>query len=328
MCRRGLVSIALVLLLGGAARGDGPSLERVSLTVGVALDSPFMLPFHLAAERTARDENLELRVVSFGGGPRAAAALAAGSIDIAVLSLSTVVNLVGSDHAVKGFYTVSSRPAYEWFARAGVRTWSDLHGRSVAVSTLGSITDILTREVLRRHGIEPGRDVTVVGLGEQRIALAALRAGRVDAAVLLPPSTWTAEAEGFTRLGTQAGVFGDAWPRDVLSAREGFLRERPQAVRALLRAVVRAIRVARDGPAAIDLLERHFKYERPIAERARAEVMMGANERGGLPSRAMPLFWTVLTSAGEVSGPMPEARFFDARFVDTFDAWAPPAAPR
>jgi len=59
----------------------------------------------------------------------------------------------------------------------------------------------------------------------------------------------------------------------------------------------------------------------PLTQEEARRILGG---RLALPARAMPLFWTVLTSAGEVSGPMPEAWFFDSRFVDTFDTWVPP----
>ena len=37
----------------------------------------------------------------------------------------------------------------------------------------------------------------------------------------------------------------------------------------------------------------------------------------------MPVFWEIAVAAGEVTEPWPESRFFDRRFVDTFDEWAP-----
>jgi hypothetical protein len=44
---------------------------------------------------------------------------------------------------------------------------------------------------------------------------------------------------------------------------------------------------------------------------------------GWRPSWRASRAWSILTAVGEVPGPMPEARFFDPRFVATFDLWAP-----
>jgi NitT/TauT family transport system substrate-binding protein len=324
--RRVWAAWLVLSLLGGAAspwiRDAAAQPKRI--TVGLSLDSPFMLPFYLADERTAREEGLDLEVVSLGGGPRVAAAVASGSIDVGVIALSTLVNLVLAGQPVKGFYAVNARAAYEWFGREPVRAWGDLRGKSVGVTTLGSATELLTRHVLRRHGLEPGRDVTLLAVGEQRTALAAVRTGRVDAAILTAPATWIAAGEGFTRLGTQADEIGPVWPRVILAAREEFLTRDEKVVHALLRAVVRGIRLARaDRGAAVDLMVGRLKYERPVAERGYQEVVAATDERGALPTHGLPLFWSILAGAGEVPGPMPEARFFDPRFVDTFDAWAP-----
>jgi NitT/TauT family transport system substrate-binding protein len=329
-----LVALTLMGLLAGltlvAARAEatGP-LEKSEVIVAIAAPSATYLPTYLALEETARAEGLTLRLAMIGGGPQTAAALASGSVDVAVTALNIVVNMISAGQLVKVFYAASSQAEFEWFARDPAKRWQDLQGKTVAVSAPGSLTDGLTRRVLSKHGVRPGVSVALVSSGATATRFAALKAGRVDAAILLPPFTWSAEAQGFTRLGTQASEIAPTWPRTVFAARERFLADHPATVRALLRAHVRALRLGRANPElAIKLLGKHVRDEVQYHERAYREVMPAFDERGRLPAATMPLFWELAIEAGEVTEAWPESRFLDSRFIDSFEAWAPdPARP-
>jgi NitT/TauT family transport system substrate-binding protein len=275
-------------------------------------------------DETARPEGLTIKLVLIGGGPQTAAALASGSVDVVVTALNIVVNMISAGHAVRAFYGAGSHAELEWFARPGIRSWSDLRDKTVAVSGPGSLTDLLTRRVLVKHRLTPGSNVALVSSGASEPRYTALKAGRVDAAVLLPPQTWAAEGEGFVRLGTQAEEIGGTWPRAVFAAKQSFITENPATVRALLQAYVRALRLARADPElAIRSLARHVKDDAQYHGRAYRDAMAGFDERGRLPAAAMPAFWETSIAGGEVSEAWAESRFLDRRFIDSFDGWAP-----
>lgn len=297
--------------------------EKMSLKLGLAAGSVASLPIYLAVEHTFQDDGLTVEVVSFPGGARAAQALASDSTDIAAIAPNNLINLINAGQRAKGFYAGSNQAEIEWFARPEIKGWAELKGRSVGISSFGSLSDFITRYVLRKHGLEPERDVQLVQAGELATLLSALQAGKVDASILSAPFNWQAEAEGLTRLGTQATEVGPEWPRNVFVAKERFLDEHPNTVRALLRAHVKAIRLARsDREAAVQVIMKALKYERQAAERAYDDIIAGFDERGRLPAGAMPLFWEIAVAAGEVTEPWPESRFLDRRFVDSFDEWA------
>lgn len=310
---------AAALLWAGPASG-----QPVVLTVGAPGASLPFLTLHVAAEHTAAAEGLTVRVVTFDGPAAVATAVASGSVDVGALSLNTVLGVIGAGHPVRVFWAVAIRSDLEWFGRGLVRTWGDLRGRSIGVGTPGSTIDVLTRHVLRRQGLEPGRDVQVVTGGSSRSRLAALRAGRLDATLLAPPLSWEAEAAGFARLGDLRTTVSETWPEIVLAARRPLLDEREAAVRALVRACVRAtrwVRAHRDETMALMVGRLGFLPQH--AARGYEEALAGLHERGALPADGMRAFWDVAVAAGEVDAPWPEARFFDRRFVDAFEAWAP-----
>ena len=298
--------------------------EKKDLVVAIAAPGSSYLPIYLMADETARPEGLTLKVAYIGGGPQTAAALASDSIDVAVTALNIVVSMISAGHGVRMFYSAGSHAELEWFARPAIRSWPELRGKTIAVSGPGSLTDLLTRRALVKHGLSPGSDVALLSSGASQPRYTALKAGRVDAAVLLPPQTWTAESDGFTRLGTQVTEIAGTWPRAVFAAKESFIAGNPATIRGLLRAYVHAVRLARANPeVAIRSLGRHVRDDAQYHERAYRDALAGFDERGRLPAAAMPVFWETSIAAGEVSEAWAESRFLDRRFIDSFDDWAP-----
>lgn len=298
--------------------------EKTSLKVGVPIHYSGWLSIYLAAERTLPEEGLHVELQSFNGEAGLAQALASDSVDIALASLEILIRLINGGGQVKAFYAGLGAPGFEWFAQPGLRSWAELKGRTIGISQHGTLTDSLTRVALGKHGLEPERDVQIQQVGVGPSLFTALKARTVDAAILPEPFKWQAEGEGFARLGAQSTEVAEDWPGSLFIAKERFLADHSNTVHTLLRAHVKAIRLAKtDREAAVQTLMSILKYERPYAERAHAESIAGLDERGMLPVKGMPTFWEITMASGDVTEPWPEARFLDRRFIDTFDDWAP-----
>jgi NitT/TauT family transport system substrate-binding protein len=315
-------------LLGrvGDAQPVGGGLETRTVRIGLVVPAASFLPIYLLAERALGDEGLTVEIVTLRGASTLSQALVSGAVDVGVAGLGQLVTMINAGHAVRTFFYAGVMHAeYEWFANPGIRTWADVRGKRIGITTLGSLTHWFTRHALRRHGLHPERDAQFVQVGGSPTAFQALRADRVDVAILAPPFRWQAAAEGFRKLGDEASEIGDEWPRNTYMAKQGFLDAHPRTVRALLRAHVRAIRAVRaDRELAVRTLMQALKYEREYAERAYDEVVGNLNERGTLPAKGVQVFFELARVEGEVTEPWPEARFLDRRFIDTFEQWAPP----
>jgi NitT/TauT family transport system substrate-binding protein len=312
-------ALAAGLLLAVA----GPVAAGTPLLVGLSGAAIYRLPLYAATPELFAAEGLDVTLVSFGGGAQVAAALAAGSVDVGAMGLEATLAAIQAGQALRVFYAPSNAPDGIWFARPGIAGWSDLRGGTLGIAGYGSLADLLSRHALRRQGLEPGRDVQLRPLGAPATRLLALRAGRVDATLLYPPQTYAAQAAGLTRLGSMRDLV-PAWPATVLVTRERTLAERTEALEALLRGYVRALRLVRqDRERGVHTVSTRLEFSRVDAERAYDEVIDAFDERGRLPAAAMPAYWQVLVAAGEVGEPWPEARFFDRRLVDRFEAWAP-----
>jgi NitT/TauT family transport system substrate-binding protein len=298
----------------------GP-LEKPRLTLGIPLDAASFTPVYVAAARTWKPQGLDIELISFRGDAEVAQALAGDSVDISLQSLDGLINLINAGQPVRGFYAGFYQSDFAWFAQPRIKQWQELKGGSAGVSTYGSLTDALTRTMLKRNGLVPEKDVAIVQSGTTASMLQALKAGRLALAILSPPFKWMAQEAGFTQLGTQTEI-APQWPKHAFLAKTRLIDDNPNTLRAFLRAHVAALRLARAAPAlTVDILVERLKWSRAYAERAYAETMPAYDERGSLPDAHMEVFWSIEIAGGTVTEAWPDGRLMDQRFIRTFDDW-------
>src|ERR1700682_3787331 len=215
----------------GAAPGK---IEKPKLTLGLAVPAASFLPVYVAAARTWKEQGLAVEIVSCRGDSEVSQAMAGGSLDLSLQSFDGLINLINSNQPVKGFYAGFHQADFAWLAQASVKTWSDLKGGTIGVSTFGSLTDQLTRYVLRKHGLKPETDVSIMQAGPSATSIQLLRSGRLLAAIQSAPTKWVAEDLGLTVLGTQEKEIAPQWPKHAFVARAKFLDDFPETVRAFL----------------------------------------------------------------------------------------------
>lgn len=92
------------------------------------------------------------------------------------------------------------RPPFTVNAKSGIKSYQDLVGKSVAVSTPTDSTTVVTKFAFKKLGLPLDKiDMNPVGGTAER--LAGLEKGAVDATAMLPPLNFKAESNGFHRIG-------------------------------------------------------------------------------------------------------------------------------
>ncbi len=297
------------------------AIEKPRLTMGLSLDAASFTNVYVAAKRTWKAQGLDIELTSFRGDAEVSQALAGNSIDFSMQSLDGLINLINAGQPMKAFYAGFYMSDFAWYTQPQVKTWADLKGLTAGVSTYGSLTDQLTRYILRKNGLQPEKDVQIVQVGATTSAMQALRAGRLGLAILSPPFKWMAAEAGFHQLGVQTDI-APQWPKHVFVTRSKFMDENPNTLRAFLRAHVTALRMMRaDKPMTVGIMVDRLKWSKPYAERAYEEVMPAYNERGTLPDANMDVFWSIQKLGGTVTEAWPDSKVLDDRFIRTFDQW-------
>jgi NitT/TauT family transport system substrate-binding protein len=325
LSRRGFVQAGMVVLAARRAAAAAGKIEQRKLTLGLAVPAASFLPVYVAAARTWKEQGLGIEIVSFRGDAEVSQAMAGGSLDLSLQSFDGLINLINADQPVRGFYAGFHQADFAWLAQPAVKAWGDLKGGTIGVSTFGSLTDQLTRFVLRKHGLKPETDVQIMQAGPSATSIQLLRSGRLLAAIQSAPTKWVAQDLGLTVLGTQENEIAPQWPKHTFVARAKFIEDNPETLRAFLRAHVAAIRLARDDRAlAVKVLVDQVKYQPSYAARAYDENLSAFDERGRMPEeKYMDIFWSILIAARTVKEPWPASRLMDDRFIATFAQWAP-----
>jgi len=299
--------------------------EKTKLTAAIPVDAASFLPIYLAAARTWKEQGLDVELTAFRGDAEASQALAGGSIDFSIQSADGLINVINAGQPVIGFYAGFHQSDYAWLAQPSIKSWNDLKGKTAGVSTFGSATDQLTRYALERHGLVPEKDVQIVQAGPPASIAQALKANRLAIGILAPPMNWMVADAGFNMLGSQDRDIAPQWPKHVFMAKRQFLDDNPETVRAILRAHVAAIRLARaDRDLVVATYMDRLKFQKIYAARAADAILPLYDERGSLPDQAsMKVFWSLQIERGEIKEPWPDAKLLDDRFIKTFAEWAP-----
>ena len=149
-------------------------------------------------------------------------------------------------------------PLFWFLARADVSSLADLAGRLLAVHAPHTAPGCFTRIVLRQAGLDPDRDIhTVVRApGDYGMDLRRLRDGGLDAALV--GSTMAPEAVAAEHGWHMLGWVGEHFqiPTVGVAVDPTYIKPNDPAVRAVVRAHRRALRVIHEDP---DTTVRHMQ---------------------------------------------------------------------
>ena len=229
---------ALLLLSTGAAN----ALDQVRVGKAVANSFAFGATEVGIEAKTFEQEGLEIVATSFRGDAQLQQALAAGSVDIGLGSGPGLGFRIKGAPAigVAGMYGPPSNLALLVPVNSPINTIADLKGRRVGVTTVGSLTDWLVRELSRQQGW--GSDgIKIVALGAIQARLAAMERGDLDATVQEAANGYQLEEQGKTRNLLLFGSIVKDFYTHVIYATDEMIDKRPELLRRFLRGWFRTV---------------------------------------------------------------------------------------
>ncbi len=137
------------------------------------------------------------------------------------------------------------QPTFSMIVTPDIQKVTDLRGKKIGVSFGGS-TFAGTKALLELNKISD-KDVQYISIPGSSPKIAAMQQGIIQAALLAPPSDYIAVKAGFKRLANLADIFKDT-SFSGLAATGKTIKEQPQFVKRMVRAVVRGVIHTRDYP--------------------------------------------------------------------------------
>jgi ABC-type nitrate/sulfonate/bicarbonate transport system substrate-binding protein len=242
--------------------------QAAAKTIYVAISNPdmsFLSGGVAKYQGYFKDEGLDVEVLQMNANV-SVAALAAGNVDYNLILQSVVTaNLRGLPLKIAGI--LIERPNHVVVAHPSIQKFSDLKNKKIAISSFGSLVDILARLTVAHFNLDPRSDIQYVAAGSSSARIAQLQAGVVQAAFVTPPGNLKAEAAGFKTLLRVRDLF--PFPVNGIGLTEQKLRNNRDEVKKIVRALLRAnLYIINNPKGAIKILADWGRTKPEVAEDA------------------------------------------------------------
>src|SRR3977135_4143773 len=241
MQRRRLLRAALAgsAVLGLPGLGRSQALEKPKLTIAVGgKNLLYYLPLTIAESLGYfKAEGLDITIADFAGGSRALQAVVGGSADVVSGAFEHTLNMQAKGVKLRALVLQGRAPQVVLGVNPktmpNFKTVADLKGKKIGVTAPGSSTNVMANFVLAKAGLKPS-DVSIIGVGAASGAVAAMRAGQIDAISNLDPVITLLTRWGYLKIVSDPRVvaeaervFGGPMPAGCLYTQQSFLDKNP-----------------------------------------------------------------------------------------------------
>jgi NitT/TauT family transport system substrate-binding protein len=198
-----------------------------------------ILPFIAVDKGFFKEEALEPQLI-LTRGTTAIAASVAGDVE-AIHIMGSAIRGIIQGLPMKVLAVYNQRPLFWLTTRPELKTFGDLKGKTMAVTTIGGSQQLAGNHMLRKGGIDPAKEITTIVSGDVPAQLQAQISGPVHITVLSPPTVFIArDRYKLNLLATTSDEYINFISGIIVS--EKTLRERTGLIKRTLRAMAKANR--------------------------------------------------------------------------------------
>lgn len=281
----------------------------------IAVSNPNMPNLTVAAARAQgffKDENIEAEIIRMNPNV-SITALATGDVDYCQLFGAVVGGAIAGlpVRVVAGFLdnwpmTLIAQPEY--------KSLKDLKGKTLGISSFGATPDVGARMMLKQAAIDPEKDIKVLALGSDAARLTALKQRVVDVVVISPPADAQMEKQGYRILARAYELF--SFPYLGLGTHTRKIKEKPDEIRRVIKATIRANRFIRDQrDEAVRILVAWGKVEREFAYASYDALRNLFNTDGAVPEDGLKLVIDQARRSAKVSRDVAPSEVADFTFL-------------
>jgi ABC-type nitrate/sulfonate/bicarbonate transport system substrate-binding protein len=216
------------------AASPAQAADKVRVGKAVAEAFSFVPPDVGMRNGIFQKNNTELELTAFTGDARMQQAAAADSIDI-LLGSGPAMAFIVKGAPIKGVAAMAGPPLLLAIVVRpdGPKTVADLKGKTVSVSTAGSLTYWLVSETSRRQGWGP-TGIKIAPMGAMPGQIAALKRGDIDGTITDIGNAFDLEKKGEARILVRFNDIKD-FHIHVIFATDKVIAQKPDMVRNFLK---------------------------------------------------------------------------------------------
>ena len=189
--------IVLTCALSAVAAATKPTNLRVGLPGRLSSN----WPLYVAADRGFfTQEGLNVELIAMRNATIQVQALIAGDLQFNHSSVDSTARAFTAGAPLRFIGSAQQKPSFRLLVGKDVKDWGSLRGKSVAAGAPGGLTHALLAAMLDAHGLKKG-DYDILSMGLDSDRSNALKAGRVQATLLIQPADFGLLEEGFRSMG-------------------------------------------------------------------------------------------------------------------------------
>lgn len=312
-------------------------LPQKSVDESLAL---FIVPKYLGYYQ---QEGLDVDLLFVGGSNEAAIQVATGNAEIGEASPAQAV--IGMEEGspaamdIRYFYNAGYRNIWSISVPedSAIKSISDLKGKKIGVTALGSAGTTYGKAYIRAAGLNPDTDVSFIAIGAGIQAAAAVKQKVVDAVVFWDTGVIQFEANGIPLRPLKVAEKLANLPDVSLLAKNDMIQKNPKMLIGFARAVAKGIDFSLANPAAAVLITwKLFPESKPREADPEKSLARGLKMSVRIPTTIDPatngkhgLFieknWAnvsdFLLEGGQIQKPIPTSRMFTNAFIDEINQY-------
>ncbi|MFQ5913095.1 MAG: ABC transporter substrate-binding protein [Nitrospinota bacterium] len=325
---------ALALVFGW---GAGPAAGGAKIKLTQPVDSLTFFPIYVGRHLGYfKKEGIDLKVISTAGGGPHLQAVIAGQAQFTASPGTYQINAMKQGKKVIGVYNILKRNIIgvvihkDVAARLGVtektpfkEKLKKIRGLTLGITRPGALTFILAEYLAGKAGLDPRRDVRILGVGGGATIVPALRNRKVDVIFISTPHPERAISEGYgmwfinNAAGEDPGM--DEFMMSILMVTPQYADQNSQMVRKMVRAMKRSV-----GYILSHSVEDSYRAVSPFfGKKVKAAALLesvrtvkaAVSEDGNLSEKAVRTTMDIMVRAGKIKKPFSRADVFTGRFL-------------
>lgn len=239
----GTIGLFLLVMLASPARAQNN--VRINWTAVTGAQSGM---FMAQQEGLFKNNGLNVELIHIPSSSRAIQAILAGEIAISFMDGANAAqaNLKGANLALIAGAT--NRMVFSLMAKPEIKSVSDLKGKKIGITRVGSSTHTSALFALGQAGLKPA-DYQILPLVEVPNIFTALAAGQIDAGVVSPPTNSRARKAGFKELVNLAKE-GPDYVSVAVGTSRSYLGANEDIVRRVVRSYAQGVYIFKTNKAA------------------------------------------------------------------------------
>jgi NitT/TauT family transport system substrate-binding protein len=229
--------LVFALVTGLCSQSDRVAQAETKITFAYSSIGPMATGVWMAKEIKAFEKyGIHADIIFISSGPVVVQSLIGGDLQGGSGASNAVINAALSGAPIVAVAGTANKPYHRLWAQPEIKRIEDLQGKTLGVTRFGSITDNLTRILLRRHGLEGTVNVRQMG-GTMEVAAAFQNraiAGAVTSDLRVDPSVQP-------KLLVKLIDMGIPYSMNMIAVSREYYRRSPETVEGMVKAYAEGV---------------------------------------------------------------------------------------